>query len=1293
MNATLNGPDGYDYQYLASVFVILYHIKHPTLVEVYIDKAKDDDLTLVFLDASKGITRKICFECKNRIDYFDLSFLLDCISKFTAYKDDEFVLSRLHNRPLDEFFIFTSSRVEQDIDDLKLVANVSTFIKPTKPALKGKNKAFLELLKSRCRKGDNRTKFILQFLNSLSIADFEGILSRISVLDRLDSTTLKFKIDQLLTDHHIPQTALNQARNKLVELVKEHKTTSVNIHERVLKLLASFRIYPPALSTSYLKRGDEDDLYAMLKKDKKIFLYGTTLCGKTHTSYFLIRQFLDEHRSFNYKAVMEIEAANSFLSENVNEGRICYLEDPLGQYSGDFDTNKLKKLDSLITNLSITTERYLVITSTLEVISGIEKPRYFRNINLVDVTVKDKHYLLALWSKFNSEKEINPIFYRSVEDCIETFSDQDTFQPGQLAHLATHIDQGKKYTREEIKNMANFKAPDIKEMLLKKGHEVLTYMQLLGIGANTQFGLTQTDFNYILDNDPIYLPGLNLVEVKSTGGSLFGEEQEFDDYKIKEYRETKPVDTRPALESLIDYNYITASSTEFFFQHPIYQEAGRLLLDNGNVFRYEDTITFIKKIIGGLNHRSALHAVKNLYLLFSNAKNAQHRMELIEIALSATKSTFVTVRDASLIFLVTHYNLMTDENKKQMRERFERSLGFDKSSYRWQNDIVFIPDVKNISFNGEDFRVIRSSSEVSEEWSTYCTNRNHLSALEAYRLLKSLIRITRGKKEHISYDINVLKDFFRYEESFIKEMTAFLFAASLSQETFDEIKQLNIDDNPFVKNQLVKGLFRSWPKIKAKERKAEVLGFIKNKFDDLFVVLNATSLFTQFAAGYTQHSFDWQYNIRDEDQKEMWSLWGELMPILFKHLPLDTFINHGRFSDTLRNEHIENGAKGEITLAFSNWMLKQLNQYHVFTKMAEIFLGFLDNELKCISDIKRKEVIKTCFSISLPLFQAKFIRILIINWKYLDADEKRTILEKLPDMPQLAKLFAFTTIGVSSEIQLAATSYSTEGLTPEEIMVALPEKLLVQSLIVMHGLANTYDHFHSVHKEWNTILDAYLKKPTSLGFKVALSAYFDDILTNRKVREEFPNNPREFLDDLVKEKNEAAINMISELFIFHLATSSKTSVKPYFERILKGASEELINKLSENICPLIEAISHNENLNSIPQIIRLKLAYKCLTRDYSLYNLMKSREENNIEEAAELPIVNMIRDLIEAKQLRSANVARNVKYWANEKKGLFTETELAAIDSYTDLIYDKALDQEAKLEREKESELRNYLEQ
>ncbi|ALM50139.1 hypothetical protein AMR72_15300 [Flavobacterium psychrophilum] len=1274
MSVTKNAPDGYDYQYLASLYAFLLLGKSRKIAEAYIDREGFGDLTLIFTDHRDEPYE---FEFKNRKPGFDEKYFVECISKFSAHSDSEYILSKLSTGKIKRFYLITSTRVEQFAADFFVITTKSDWSKPLPQYKKKIFEAFRAAVLKYNQKDEPRDKYVASHIGSATDLDLKNLLEGIYLVDQLDEDQIRARIHDLLSDLTIALSHQGSLINKLIDVIKNSKTSGLNIADTIYNELHSLQSWSLPVDEHYLLMGDEASLLDELSSRKIVLLTGSTLCGKTQRAYYIAQQLLKNYPSAKFLPVGEVHMAEQFLLNYDAETKICYLEDPLGQYRDDVGMVAYKQLEGLLRRMPKYMERYLIVTATTEITTAISKSGYMSEFTWHDLTVREAPIACKIWNALSSGSGFDHLIQKMVVETIETADQDAILQPGQLKQLVGSLQANRPGSLEQVRHLASAKAQDITNVITSRGESVTNAMIILGLGATIQKGLYDIDLSYLEHSEPDYLPGINDDETGVTGTSISALETV---YMIPEYKSfTASVSLRGVISQLIDYGYIRAfGDGSYVFAHPVYQEAARRLLDGNNPMRFEAALRHCRKLLGCLNPSLALQSAKNLYLLYTNALNQTQRQIVFDLATLAIRSTFVVVREEALLFLVAHRNALNEMITGNVKDAFQHRNDFGTGNYCWQGQILFIPDAKHLETCRS--RNYRSKRQCLDNWEAYLSRPVSLEPAQAFELMDGLLLVTKSEKRQLSFDYIVLKAFLRYREGVIRERAAYLIAASITEETFADLTTLYYENDPFVKFQLIRGLFRSWPYMTDKNKKSEVLAFMQATFDEPFVILGAIGLFTEFAAGYARSSFDWMYEIQASIKKHMWFLWGELMVVLFRHLPTDVHVNHGRFSATLAEAQISKEARVKIIFAYLDWLPAYFKDSGRYWDMSEIFIFFLRENFLMIPKVRRIGLIKKMLLLEDTEFVASMANLLISNWGNLNDKEKKVILSALPSLGRKGQLAAFSCPEATVDVQLAATGVSILGLSTTTIANTLTEDFIKELLSAVYLDYSRWGVANLNKVVFDPLLYYYIDKTDKKPFAVAVRVFLDDFLFNSS-RNGLWKKPKSLIDGIVSGGNAHAFLLTTTILLHDLIVNRGSRAGILLDVLYKDATQDNLATLSVKIINNLEGISYSENLKSVKNYIS-EYYQDNFILEKSISMLLDMPSDNDDHTIVKKGFAKIILFGLEQKKLRLHHYLLYFRDWADKNTHLMEEQYKPIINDYFSYLHGISREQAEAMEQE-----------
>ncbi len=1294
MSVTENGPEGYDYQYLASFYVILHFWNSGNLTAVYIDRLGSEDLTLL-IHETNGHQKTIEAQFKNRNSTFDDDIFNSCITKFSAYKSDATILSRLQHGSADQFFILTSAVVSGIPSRVQIAARPYTFEKST-----GKSdKKDLQLLINNLDKDysvvktnnqKERKKFLEDQKRVLTPQTMTDLLERITLVDRLSKKDIIRIIGSYLTEHLIPVSAQRHVILEYLELIKENRGKGADILPDLERLVAANSKNLPVPDPDYHLRGDETGFIKEVTQKHVLLLTGLPLCGKTQTAIYTALKVIESDKSIEYYATTDIRAAEQFLYSNEFGARICYLEDPINADQPGSKTAQYRLLESLIQSLPTGKQRYLIVTAPDEDVRQLTANGFLNSRAWQDLTIVQPSFLIDLWEGLTVTRSIPEMISNPVKKLITNSAPAEKIQPGQLVYLSRNYQRLNPVNQEALLHFINFRASTITESIFKESGEVIEAAQLMAATSNTRSGVNEKDLQYFSDDRPDYWPAVNNDKIKFSGGSLFGSGKT-PVHTIKEYEGLPPV--KPQLENglskLIDYGYVEYQQGHYQFKHPIYREAARNILLPDNPIRFKKAISCLRKAITCLNVQVALQGARDLLFTGSSCTVKSDLQAVISIGATGLLSTFVSVRDQSLLFLISQFGDLGPDLQEQVREEIQKRSQSQSGTYIWQHDIAFIPDVKYLE---KDFdHTYRGHRQILREWKHLRESETQPDAYRAWQIVKSLDQATRAKKKRIAYEPGSLRRFLSYDEGFIRGRAAYLLAASATDNDVKLVKELFAADDPLVNYQLIKGLFRSWPYFKSQAVRDEMKQFMIRSYDNLFIVLSSIELFSQFSAGHTQYTFDWMLDIEDSAAPDMWYLWGELMPVFFKHLPTSVHINTSRFTMTLKEAQVPDDALVLILDAFINWLQAHIKDKGYHTSMAEIPIWFFSEKIDVIQGPSRLNFIKKFLTIDNKVFQANFWRYVIAQWAKLGTAETACLKAEIPRTSALIRSIIITTGAVPDELQQEILGFLLTGKTAKEIVKLVPEPLLLSNLATLYLLPPFYDLPYRNTAVWNPVLAWLLEHPDHKGSDIALTVFFDDLLIMRRNRDGTWNNPKQQLEHLLKTGTVLTRETVFTKLLLDLMGTNTSHAKVYLDLLFTHCSEEEIARFGEEAAANVEAISNSKNLFRLPDILS-EAVYQQISFDLMIFRMIGKKWIDNMELETQESFGKMTVFALQQNGVKTLQGIDLFRDWARENKTFFTVEEMEIIENYMSLVQDKAMEQNRTKEDLYETRFRDMVE-
>lgn len=1295
MPVNIDGPEGYEYQYLASAYLILKHITDESLSEAYIEKLNSEDLSMRL---NHGLRLDVQF--KKRKSLLDLDTFASCLVKFDPSSKSNNVLSKLIDKSLDSFFVLTDSKCGTFADDLAVLLRENSLtdrysITADKASLENLLSALENVYVGQNKETEKaRYKFVQEQVKAIrKNKDYSWLTDRVRILDRATKTFLIHQVNYLLGTIGIPSSFHELLHLKLLEAVTDGRSSGKEVCETFKKLVKTYALNLPVIDKEFKLVGDESELLKKLKQEYYILLTGISNCGKSQTAIYLSGELCNELNGVNYKITSDFIEAENFLLDNQNESRVCFLEDPFGQSYNPDNSYSYKRLENLINNLKVRNGKYLIATSKIELLDSLTNKVEIQN-NWQNLTKKNRGFLKSLWNSITTDCS-NETLINTVSIMLQYDSEQDLFQPGQLSYLVRNQDRFETITTQTVRHLANFDAKAIEQQIKTLSTEAVDIMLIMGICCDTISGADLVDLNYILSSGDSYFPGIN-SETFAIGTSIFGseEEEEEDEPRILEYTNLPsiPIATSNAIEKILDFGYLLEDNKRFKFRHPIFEAGTMRLLDSGtNSIRLGKIFHYFRKAIGALNIKVASSSINSLYILTDYLlANGGYDERIDDIAQMGLKSTYLNVRISTLHFLVSYIEFLP-KTLRQEAETKVRNGSYTHEDFRWQDNIAFIPNEAYWSDRSGFAGRTRNRLASQELWRVYLSTKKQLVPQDAYRALKFQTKYWRHQKAKVSINLDDLLPFFKYDELMIVEFAAYLLAASLTDSDFYNHPTIFFDPRPSVRYKLLKGLMRGWAYLKDQKVKNDSLSKMRTLLDNRFVALNALDFFTQFNSGHSHSSFNWENEIEDFSVEELWNLWAELSIILVSNLPPLININPGRFSDALAYEKVKDiEKKYEVIVTWLDWIDKRFKLYPGYqTSISDSMLFFFNLNIEHFSPSQRACIVKKAYVIEDADFHSELLRIITFNWHWF-IDIEGDLLIRFSNELKFQKSVIITSKNCPRKVyEVLCDGNNLGDMTPQSIIEQTDPDIVMFALTSLYIHPQRLEVSYPGYDTWNPVLTTLCYQESHPGFRVSVRHYIWHMISYDRIG--MANWPSVWeAGQMVKTFTESNIDFIFDCILDSIGYNLERShrlIDIFFKRI----PQHLGNKYGQIIEQNIEMISDGDNQEAIPESIYSQFVSPKIKADKTMMFLLDNSDYLKGESKNLEFITRTINHLISRNEIRIQPNILEIREWVRKNKSLFTEMEFTQVEEYLDNHF-KLSDQQGKaLDKKIEASFKKWL--
>jgi hypothetical protein len=1291
MSAPISGPEGYEYQYLISSYLILLYLKDEPVLEAYIEEMAREDLAF-----NLGMGRSADFQFKKRKAMLDIKILAKCLVKFDAHSYNSNVLSKLSSGSISSFCLVSNARAGDFATDLGILLQNGSITDRVINEIKNDRhdellKAIEEVFSNAKTKAEiKRRDFVKQQVEAIRKSNsLSNILCTVSVLENADSQLVKSQIFSILSQAGIPSTRQELFLLQLIEIIKTSRGTGENV-ARLFQITIRRSVENlPEVDPSYIESGIENSLMSFLSTKKHILLTGFSLCGKSLVAVYLTNKLFEKVPDLAFRFTSNLLEAENFLLDSSAETRLCLLDDPFGTgYNGN-TSGDYHKFETLLDQVLARNGKYLITTSNLKALSAITTDNIILN-DWQNITITDRLFLQSFWESYPKPKE-DDMLNKIVVGILRNDPQEVLLQPGQLKYLQRNGYLIETMNEASVRHMANFNSLDIETKITSAGKPIIDIMMLMAITSTYINGLTAQELHFLLDNDANYTPGLNDKEYHLGARVIGGGESKTP--ALAQYHELPPIsnDIEDSLEKLIVMGILKFRNSEFAFSHPIYESGAKRLLNAvNNPFATERILKILEKATGSLSMKTAINGLKSCYIIAEYFKQDEQTLKgLLRVAEMALSSTFVNVRTEALHYFIKFINFATEEQSKAI-ESLIRDNDYYGSDYFYQDGVAYIPNQSHFSaYDGLGQRLLGRLS-ANQIWDQYKAQPTHLSTTDAAIMLEHLTRNSRYSKERIDFPIELLTPFMRYDEEFVVAEAAYLLAASLNDQTYYSNKSIFVDDRPIIKFQLLKGLLKAWPYFEDAAISLDTVVKMKSLLDNKFSALAALNLFTQFNSGHTSFTFDWENEVQEFAVTKLWNLWADLTPIFLENLPQNIHIHDARFTDAILHAKVNDNEKLFLmNLAWANWLKEHFITRHTYeTNISRCILTMYDHNLENFNVDQRTELTKALYNLPNIHFHSCLLRIITFNWISFSENEQSVLEELLLKETTGQKAIILASENCPDKLSRKILDIDTlKNKSPEWIIDNIDKDLLQSLLVLLYDYSSTADLPYPNYNQWNPVISKSLENPYHVSFLVAVKTFLFFYLGYRKIGScEWPDK-NTILDIL---KNKCNDDQILSIFLFvidqlgHKNHRCRYFLTYFFDNISDSLKTQCGTILEQHI----EMISNADNIDAIPNGLWVSYINEKVSMDNTLVQTYKYLVKPKSDKISFF--VGLLNHAVETKSLRVQNVILRMRDFERDNKTYFSEEEIKAIEGYLQYFFDIAGRQRNELRKKNDANFENW---
>lgn len=408
MSIELIGPQGYEYQYLATLFIALTYLRERQDIQLIVEKAGGEDAELKIINGTKEITVEI--QVKSTREDLKILELAQWLTHFPDNESNNNLLDRLESDD-DRFVLFiTRARAMDSVRPF-----LADFIGINTNAFNNQLlTSAIEHIRTTYGEGSKleqkRALYCVEQANNYNShrPKLRSVLKKVLVWEQREEEVLKNNCIKILNNSFVvPHSMTGTALLQLLDLIKLARNRRKDVIPSIIQLLDSFNGERIPLNHVSVKRQADIELMNKFETTNVLLLTGISFCGKTH----IAREIASNYQEKGYRCIIEsdIKEATRFLNQISIEDRLCLIEDPFGQVELEVKYYEVwAELSDLITRS--TPNKKIIVTSKIELLRGISRGDdpdqwMIHGHRWNDLTVTSHEFVIDIWETYCNEKK------------------------------------------------------------------------------------------------------------------------------------------------------------------------------------------------------------------------------------------------------------------------------------------------------------------------------------------------------------------------------------------------------------------------------------------------------------------------------------------------------------------------------------------------------------------------------------------------------------------------------------------------------------------------------------------------------------------------------------------------------------------------------------------------------------------------------------------------------------------------------------------------------------------------
>lgn len=1122
MSVEIQGIKGYEYQYLATVYMALRYLSEDT-VHIYVEN--EEDAKIIYGDPE--MRKELFIQVKQHDKPVTFFEVCGWLAHFGNRQAARFLLKNIQTEGCQALFI-TTGRCEDRLLPY-LDQECSDADPSTKAAADAGQTAAEHRRRAAVRQQDaadirtcltaqpantklerERLAALQDFFAEITDSQLRTLLGDVRIAEQQSCETVRALTASLLnTRYAVRSGEIAHVIELLEQCVRHGRDSGGDIAPDMKQVLNQHtqRLLPRDLQ--YLEVPHQPLYSGQLENQNVLLFTGLPFCGKTIAAQAIAQGFAA--KGYDIHPTDDINEGMAFLNHCTHSKKLLLLEDPFGSMrASENRTEQARKLRRLVLEKSSADSKLIVTTRKDILFTAFDKKELAEcsigGFPWNDLTMQDISFAQKAWRAVYGDSDESAQCFSRIAGYISQKEKGVFLEIGEICNLKgtfPHVHALSSHTDEEILRHARISSEDVVDKLRDEGEDAVRIVLGLGFTCDTIRKTSYQDLAYVL-SDADERPALLHLRKKSRSVrmTLGGKRPPEQGEKIPpEQGEKKQKNAAYAgysqafqlsgeesrlLSRLEQYGYIFIDrrTKDIRFQHPVFCYAARLLLlkELDDALDCAEYVLTARRALGAANKNVNLCALEFLYACVK--ENDAYRNDLRSAMFEALNSRYPAVRDRAVLLLETGFSELPRERQEQLLDAV-RDTAFDQYLL-WENGELMVNPKETIEPSLSEILPHRRKPPLTPEQIRAVATKADLSPKQMLDILQSSLR----ENLPLAF-LNIALD---YDESVIREKAIRL----LFQNYAGQLKlshYLNEWDNFNVICQMFQGALQSWPAYSAEDRQT-ILRYFTAQLGRVSVSMQAKNFLENFADEYHSNGLSWKRFTEDE-KKLLWETWCAVFTEFLRQFQVDFLSMHEPHMDACMRKmakYVKNPALLKpLFYAWNGWLSRVSCPDDYGMCLAENILLYLPPDsdrfqLLC-------QMLETTDSTSLL---TSHIRHITDGWKRLTSRERGLVKQLLAapreDLPWL-KAIVLTREQIPEELQAQILNHKPVNSASEWLAAMRAEDLLQPCLNVYCGYPQPLwwnGYHHAARSRWDELIAKELETDCNTQgrtFQIALREF------------------------------------------------------------------------------------------------------------------------------------------------------------------------------------------------------------